>query len=119
MLKKVEAFYNKEIKKYIEKMNKPIYEINNSLNLSQFLNKNFEENDLKVDEISDIQGNTSNKGVKSVFDLTETSFIKKHSMNLLTIKEILPNGQEDRFITNDDEVEKKMIQSIEEKKEKK
>jgi len=40
-------------------------------------------------------------------------------MTLLTIKEILPNGQEDRFITNDDEVEKKMIQSIEEKKEKK
>ena len=38
---------------------------------------------------------------------------------ILTIKEILPNGQEDRFITNDDEVEKKMIQSIEEKKEKK
>ena len=103
-------------------MNKSIYEVNNSLNLSQFLNKNFDnENELKVDEISDSQGMMSNsvKNLKSVFDLTETSFIKKHSMTLLTIKEILPNGQEDRFITNDDEVEKKMIQSIEEKKEKK
>ena len=99
-------------------MNKPIYEINNSLNLSQFLNKNFDnENELKVDEISDNQGmSTSVKNIKSVFDLTETSFMKKHSMNLLSIKEILPTEQEDKFITNDDEVEKKMIQSLEEKK---
>ena len=120
-LKKVTNFYNKEFKNYIDRMNKSIYEVNNSLNLSQFLNKNFDnENELKVDEISDTQGmSNSVKNLKSVFDLTETSFIKKHSMNLLTIKEILPNGQEDRFITNDDEVEKKMIQSIEEKKEKK
>ena len=121
-LKKVTNFYNKECKNYIDRMNKSIYEVNNSLNLSQFLNKNFDnENELKVDEISDSQGMMSNsvKNLKSVFDLTETSFIKKHSMTLLTIKEILPNGQEDRFITNDDEVEKKMIQSNEEKKEKK
>ena len=41
--------------------------------------------------------------------------MKKHSINL-SIKEILPNGQEDKFITNDDEVEKKMIQSLVEKK---
>ena len=59
--------------------------------------------------------NTSVKGIKGVFDLTETSFMKKHSINL-SIKEILPNGQEDKFITNDDEVEKKMIQSLVEKK---
>ena len=116
ILKKVENFYNKELKNYIERMNKPIYEINNSLNLSQFLNKNFDENELKVDEISDVQAvNTSIKGIKILFDLTETSFIKKHSMNI-SIKEILPNEQEDKFITNDDEVEKKMIQSIIEKK---
>ena len=91
---------------------------NNSLNLSQILNKNFDsENDLKVDEISDTQGVSSCvKNKKNVFDLTETSFIKKHSMNNIIIKEILPIGQEDKFLTNDDEVEKKMIQSLEEKK---
>ena len=116
ILKKVENFYNKELKNYIERMNKPIYEINNSLNLSQFLNKNFDENELKVDEITDVQAvNPNIKSLKSLFDLTETSFIKKHSMNI-SIKEILPNEQEDKFITNDDEVEKKMIQSIIEKK---
>ena len=97
-------------------MNKPIYEINNSLNLSQFLNKNFDETELKVYEISDVQAvNSSIKSIKGLFDLTETSFIKKHSMNF-SIKEILPNEQEDKFITNDDEIEKKMIQSIIEKK---
>ena len=37
-------------------------------------------------------------------------------MNNIIIKEILPIGQEDKFLTNDDEVEKKMIQSLEEKK---
>ena len=118
LYKKVTNFYNKEYKNYIDRMNKPIYEINNSLNLSQFLNKNFDnENELKVDEISDNQGmSTSVKNIKSVFDLTETSFMKKHSMNLLSIKEILPTEQEDKFITNDDEVEKKMIQSLEGKK---
>jgi hypothetical protein len=116
LLKKVENFYNKELKNYIERMNKPIYEINNSLNLSQFLNKNFDENELKVDEITDVQGMSTNvKAIKSVFDLTESSFIKKHSINL-SIKEILPNDQDDKFITNDDEVEKKMIQSLIEKK---
>jgi hypothetical protein len=113
LYKKVTNFYNKEYKNYIDRMNKSIYEINNSLNLSQFLNKNFDnENEIKVDEIPDSQV----KNIKSVFDLTETSFMKKHSMNLLSIKEILPIGQEDKFITNDDEVEKKMIQSLEGKK---
>ena len=113
-LKKVENFYNKEFKNYLERMNKPIYEVNNSLNLSQIFNN---ENELKVDEIPDTPGNytnTNTKAIKGVFDLTETSFIKKHSINL-SIKEILPNEQEDKFITNDDEVEKKMIQSLVEK----
>lgn len=100
-------------------MNKSIYEPSNSLNLSQILNKNFDnENELKVDEVQDTQNLSSSvKSFKNVFDLTETSFIKKHSINLLTIKEILPNNQGEKdFITNDDEVEKKMIQSLEEKK---
>ena len=113
-LKKVENFYNKEFKNYLERMNKPIYEVNNSLNLSQIFNN---ENELKVDEIPDTPGNytnTNTKAIKGVFDLTETSFIKKHSINL-SIKEILPNEQEDKFITNDDELEKKMIQSLVEK----
>ena len=121
LLKKVEQFYDKEFKNYIERMNKTIYEPSNSLNLSQILNKNFDnENELKVDEVQDTQNlslNSSVKNMKNVFDLTETSFIKKHSINLLTIKEILPNSQGEKdFITNDDEVEKKMIQSLEEKK---
>jgi hypothetical protein len=100
-------------------MNKSIYEPSNSLNLSQILNKNYDnESELKVDEVQDTQNLSSSvKGMKNVFDLTETSFIKKHSINLLTIKEILPNSQGEKdFITNDDEVEKKMIQSLEEKK---
>ena len=119
LLKKVEHFYDKEFKNYIERMNKTIYEPTNSLNLSQILNKNFDnESELKVDEVPDTQNlNSSVKGMKNVFDLTENSFIKKHSINLLTIKEILPNNQGEKdFITNDDEVEKKMIQSLEEKK---
>lgn len=119
LLKKVESFYDKEFKNYIERMNKSIYEPSNSLNLSQILNKNFDnENELKVDEVQDSQNLSSSvKSFKNVFDLTETSFIKKHSINLLTIKEILPNNQGEKdFITNDDEVEKKMIQSLEEKK---
>ena len=118
LYKKITNFYSKEYKSYIDRMNKSIYEINNSLNLSQILNKNFDsENDLKVDEISDTQGVSSCvKNKKNVFDLTETSFIKKHSMNNIIIKEILLIGQEDKFLTNDDEVEKKMIQSLEEKK---
>ena len=115
ILKKVENYYNKEFKNYLKRMNKSIYEVNNSLNLSQIFNKE-NENELKVDEVPDYPGvNTSSKGIKGVFDLTETSFIKKHSINL-SIKEILPNEQEERFITNEDEVEKKMIQSIIEKK---
>ena len=122
ILKKVENFYNKEFKNYLERMNKSIYDANNSLNLSQIFNKNFDnENELKVDEIPDAPASTglssSVKGIKGVFDLTETSFIKKHSINL-SIKEILPNEEEDKFITNDDEVEKKKIQSLVENKKK-
>ena len=84
ILKKVEKFYNKEIKNYIERMNKPIYEINNALNISQYLTKNIDnDNEIKVDEISDPKDIVNNiKVTKSVFDLTETSFIRKNSTNL-------------------------------------
>jgi hypothetical protein len=43
ILKKVEKFFEKECKAYLERMNKPIYEISNSFNLSQILNKNRSE----------------------------------------------------------------------------
>ena len=89
-------------------MNKPIFEVNNnSLNLSLFLSKNFEnENDLKVDEIQEPQATTSNgKGVKGVFDLTETSFIRKNSNNL-QLKELLSISQDDKFFSNEDEEKK-------------
>ena len=111
-MKKIEKFYNKEFKHYIERMNKSIFEINNSLNLSQFLNKNYEgENELKVDEISDIQTEINNqKGMKNIFDLTETSFIKKNSMNF-QLKEILSISQDDKSFSNEDDV-KNMIQSF-------
>ena len=108
ILKKVEKFYNKEFRNYIERMNKPIFEVNNnSLNLSLFLSKNFEnENDLKVDEIQEPQATTSNgKGVKGVFDLTETSFIRKNSNNL-QLKELLSISQDDKFFSNEDEEKK-------------
>ena len=108
VLKKVEKFYNKEFRNYIERMNKPIFEVNNnSLNLSLFLSKNFEnENDLKVDEIQEPQATTSNgKGVKGVFDLTETSFIRKNSNNL-QLKELLSISQDDKFFSNEDEEKK-------------
>ena len=116
ILKKMEKLYNKEFKNYIERMNKPIFEINNSLNLSQFLNKNFEgENELKVDEISDIPTETNNqRGGKSIFDLTETSFIRKNSMNF-QLKEILSISQDDKSFSNEDDV-KNMIQSFEKNK---
>ena len=116
ILKKMEKLYNKEFKNYIEKMNKPIFEINNSLNLSQFLNKNFEgENELKVDEISDIPNEANNqRGGKSIFDLTETSFIRKNSMNF-QLKEILSISQDDKSFSNEDDV-KNMIQSFEKNK---
>ena len=116
ILKKMEKLYNKEFKNYIERMNKPIFEINNSLNLSQFLNKNFEgENELKVDEISDITNEANNqRGGKSIFDLTETSFIRKNSMNF-QLKEILSISQDDKSFSNEDDV-KNMIQSFEKNK---
>ena len=116
ILKKMEKLYNKEFKNYIERMNKPIFEINNSLNLSQFLNKNFEgENELKVDEISDIPNEANNqRGGKSIFDLTETSFIRKNSMNF-QLKEILSISQDDKSFSNEDDV-KNMIQSFEKNK---
>ena len=108
LLKKVEKFYNKEFKNYVERMNKSIYETNNnSLNLSLFFSKNFEnENELKVDEISEPQVVTSNsKGVKGVFDLTETSFIRKNSTNF-QLKELLSISQDDKFFSNEDEEKK-------------
>ena len=107
-MKKVEKFYNKEFKNYVERMNKSIYETNNnSLNLSLFFSKNFEnENELKVDEISEPQVVTSNsKGVKGVFDLTETSFIRKNSTNF-QLKELLSISQDDKFFSNEDEEKK-------------
>ena len=115
ILKKVEQFYNKEFKNYIERMNKSIYEINNSLNLSQYLNKNYEnDNELKVDEVADMQSeNISSKGAKNLFDLTETSYIKKNSMNL-QLKEIISISQDDKFFSNEDD--EKVIQSLEKNK---
>lgn len=104
-LKKIENFYNKECKNYIDRMNKLIYEVNNSLNLSQLFNKNIEnENELKVDEVSEIQGenNTSGtKGARNVFHLTEISFNKKFSKNLAEEKEI------NKLIISEEEIEKK------------
>ena len=96
-------------------MNKPIFEVNTSLNISQYLNKNLEnENDLKVDEIPDMQGvdciNSNSPNGKGVFDLTETSFIRKNS-NSVQIKEILSISQIDKFFSEEDE--KGMIQSLE------
>ena len=115
ILKKVENCYNKNFKNYFERMNKPIFEVNNSLNISQYLNKNLEnENDLKVDEIPDMQGvdciNSNSPNSKGVFDLTETSFIRKNS-NSVHIKEILSISQEDKFFSEEDE--KGMLQSLE------
>ena len=100
-------------------MNKPIYEINNSFNLSQIFNKNFEfENEIKVDEISDEQNDINNiknsKSINNIFELTEKSFLKKHSLNNSfnqnIIKEVDNNGPEDKIFNE------KLIQSIEEKK---
>jgi hypothetical protein len=87
ILKKIENFFEKECKVYLERMNKPIYEISNSFNLSQILNKNFDnENELKVDEVDNIPLNNSNnsnlKNSKNAFYLTEESYMKKISLNL-------------------------------------
>ena len=88
---KVQNFYEKECKTYLERMNKPIYEISNSFNLSQILNKNFEtENEIKVDEVDNIPLNNNNnsnnnlKNSKNAFYLTEETYIKKHSLNTST-----------------------------------
>ena len=107
ILKKVEKFYNKEIKNYVERMNKPIHEINNTLNISEYLTKNIDnENELKVDEVSDIKDGTNNiKVIKSVFDLTETSFIRKNSTNP-QMKEILSISQIDRLFSIEEEENK-------------
>ena len=118
-LEKVTNYYKKECKSYLERMNKPIYEINNSFNLSQIFNKNFEfENEIKVDEISDEQNDINNiknsKSINNIFELTEKSFLKKHSLNNSfnqnIIKEVDNNGPEDKIFNE------KLIQSIEEKK---
>jgi hypothetical protein len=88
---KVQNFYEKECKTYLERMNKPIYEISNSFNLSQILNKNFEtENEIKVDEVDNIPLNNNNnsnnnlKNSKNAFYLTEETYIKKLSFNTST-----------------------------------
>ena len=94
-------------------MNKPIYEINNSFNLSQILNKNFDnENELKVDEVDNIPNNNINlKNSKNAFYLTEESYIKKHSLNLSTNKDSLSGN----FENNDNKLffDENSVQSIE------
>ena len=82
-------------------MNKPIHEINNSLNISQYLTKNIDnETELKVDEISETMDGNNMKGGKDIFDLTETSFIKKNSINIST-KELLTFSQIDKIFSNE------------------
>ena len=86
LLEKVQKFFEKECKNYLERMNKPIYEMSNSFNLSQILNKNFEnESDLKVDEVDNVPVNNNSSGnlknSKNAFYLTEETYIKKHSLN--------------------------------------
>ena len=94
-------------------MNKPIYEINNSFNLSQILNKNFDnENELKVDEVDNIPNNNINlKNSKNAFYLTEESYIKKHSLNLSTNKDSFSGN----FENNDNKLffDENSVQSIE------
>jgi hypothetical protein len=85
LLEKVKKFFEKECKSYLERMNKPIYEMSNSFNLSQILNKNFDnESELKVDEVDNIPSNNNLKNSKNTFYLTEESYIKKHSLNIST-----------------------------------
>ena len=87
LLEKMEHFFEKECKNYLERMNKPIYEMSNSFNLSQILNKNFEnESDLKVDEVDNMPANNNinTKNSKNAFYLTEETYIKKHSFNTST-----------------------------------
>ena len=98
ILIKVENFYKKEIKNYIERMNKSIYEINNSFNISQILSKDT-ENELKVDEITEPRDSGTNniKSTNCIFDLTETSFIKKNSKDIMSLSQI------DKFFGNEDD----------------
>ena len=98
-------------------MNKPIYEISNSFNLSQILNKNFEtENEIKVDEIDNIplkNNNNSNnnlKNSKNAFYLTEETYIKKHSFNTSTRDSYSGNNNENNTKLFFDE---NSVQSIE------
>ena len=117
LLEKVKKFFEKDCKSYLERMNKPIYEISNSFNLSQILNKNFDnENELKVDEVDNIPSNTNNnntnlKNSKSAFYLTEESYIKKHSLNISTKDSLSGN-----FENNDNSklfFDENSVQSIE------
>ena len=85
-------------------MNKPIYKINNILNINQNLTKNIDnENELKVNEISDSKDIWNNiKVTKSVFDLTEASFIRKNVTNP-QMKEMLSINQIDKLFSNEED----------------
>ena len=100
-------------------MNKPIYEINNTLNISQYLTKNIDnENELKVDEVSDTKDIENNiKVTESIFDLTETSFIRKNSTNP-QMKEILSISQIDRLFSIEEDENANNNQSKKNKEEK-
>ena len=110
LLQKVEKFFEKECKDYLERMNKPIYEISNSFNLSQIMNKNFEsENEIKVDEVDTIpiNNNTSNnlKNSKNAFYLTEESYIKKHSLNTSTKDSNSGNNENTKLFFDENSVQ--------------
>ena len=110
LLQKVEKFFEKECKAYLERMNKPIYEISNSFNLSQIMNKNFEsENEIKVDEVDTIpiNNNTSNnlKNSKNAFYLTEESYIKKHSLNTSTKDSNSGNNENTKLFFDENSVQ--------------
>ena len=110
LLEKVEKFFEKECKTYLERMNKPIYEISNSFNLSQIMNKNFEsENEIKVDEVDNIpiNNNTSNnlKNSKNAFYLTEESYIKKHSLNTSTKDSNSGNNENTKLFFDENSVQ--------------
>ena len=106
LLEKIEIYFEKECKNYLERMNKPIYEMNNSFNLSQILNKNFDnENELKVDEVDNIPNNNNGnslKNSKNAFYLTEESYIKKHSLNSSTRDS--NNGNENKLFFDENSV---------------
>ena len=98
-------------------MNKPIYEVSNSFNLSQILNKNFDnENELKVDEVDNIEPNNNTnvnlKNSKATFYLTEESYIKKHNLNSSTKESI--SGNNDNNDGTKLFFDENLVQSIEE-----